>query len=195
MVSAVIPTLSAFVNFSAAVNNSAGTPTAPIPDGYVQDVGEVYGLRTNGLTYGWSANNTPNGRYRVANGVSQNPDLRLATFMHLQKQTPAYFWEIALPPGAYKVILAACDAGGATDVTYATDLEGVLSLYSGTATITAGQAYFGTNTVGVVDGRLTLSADALAANDKIAEAVGVKAFLPKPYTAEKLLGALAEVLQ
>ena len=42
-----------------------------------------------------------------------------------------------------------------------------------------------------------IAASGLAAGDKAAEAlsVGVKIFLPKPYTAEKLLKALAEILQ
>lgn len=42
-----------------------------------------------------------------------------------------------------------------------------------------------------------IAASGLAANDKAAEAasVGVKTFLPKPYTAEKLLTALAELLR
>jgi two-component system, cell cycle sensor histidine kinase and response regulator CckA len=42
-----------------------------------------------------------------------------------------------------------------------------------------------------------IAASGLAASDKAAEAasVGVKTFLPKPYTAEKLLKALAELLR
>jgi CheY-like chemotaxis protein len=42
-----------------------------------------------------------------------------------------------------------------------------------------------------------IAASGLSANDKAAEAasVGVHAFLPKPYTAEKLLKTLAEILR
>jgi CheY-like chemotaxis protein len=41
-----------------------------------------------------------------------------------------------------------------------------------------------------------IAASGLGANDKAAEAasVGVQMFLPKPYTAEKLLKALAQIL-
>ncbi|HEY0455921.1 MAG TPA: hypothetical protein VGE41_06070, partial [Verrucomicrobiae bacterium] len=166
--SASIQTSSLFVNFTAATNNGS-TPfiTTNIP-GYVSDVGLVFGLRTNGLTYGWDADNTANGRFRAdANTNPINADIRLSTFIHLQKQVPGRVWEAAIANGAYKIIVAACDPGGAVDTTYGTDAEGVLVLYSGSP-ITAGQAYFGTNTVAVTDGRLTISSDPLAANNKIA---------------------------
>src|SRR5688572_14752394 len=45
-----------FINFAAGAGNSAGNPIAPVPAGYMQDIGEVFGYRGNGFNYGWNRN-------------------------------------------------------------------------------------------------------------------------------------------
>src|SRR5262245_54008296 len=62
--------------------------SSPVPDYYRVDTGAPYGLRSNGLTYGWSGDNR-DGRDR---GVLS--DQRYDTFHHLQKNGANYSWEI-----------------------------------------------------------------------------------------------------
>jgi hypothetical protein len=130
--------------------------------GYVNDIGQAYGARGNGLSFGWYADNTANARDR---DVYSSPDERYDTFIHMQKPSdPNAFWEIAVPPGTYSVHLAAGDPS-AIDSVFAIDAEGILAL-SGTPT-TTNHWLENTVTVTVTDGRLTISNAPGAKNNKI----------------------------
>ena len=84
--SVTTPSFGVHVNFAAGTGNSAGNPVAPIPQGYVQDIGNLYGDQGNGLTYGWDRNIVADGRYRQ---FANSPDLRYDTFMHMIKSGSA----------------------------------------------------------------------------------------------------------
>jgi len=150
------------VNFA----NSA----APVPPGYVQDIGELFGDRGNGLFYGWSTpggtNITVDARFRQNTG---SPDLRYDTFNHLMKSaggvpSAGATWEIEIPNGYYFVHLVAGDIT-AVDSTFQFDIEGV---QTDTYVPVAG-ANFGefADYVIVRDGRLTVNSGPSAANNKI----------------------------
>lgn len=157
------------VNFAAGAGNTAGNPVAPVPLGYVQDIGEVFEDRGNGYSYGWDRNIVGDGRYRQA---ANSPDLRYDTFMHLIKATPPAVWEIALPDGPYQAHIVAGDPSN-TDSVFQFDVEGAL-----TATVTpGGPGSFNVNwadftvTCVVSDGRLTVrsgpNSQTTANNNKI----------------------------
>jgi hypothetical protein len=76
--------------------------SAPIPTRYEPDIGEVFGDRGNGLSYGWSSDHTDLSREREANA-----DQRLDTLVDVHLvQT----WELELPNGSYEVTAAIGDA-------------------------------------------------------------------------------------
>ena len=86
---------SAHINFS---NN-----TSEVPAGYVNDTGLAYGSRGNGLTFGWSADNTGNARDRNA---SNSPDELHDSLIHMQtpsNTSQTFTWSIAVPNGTYTV--------------------------------------------------------------------------------------------
>src|SRR4030095_1093984 len=59
VVSNTTPVFGINVNFGAGAANSANAGRiSPIPPGYVNDIGDTFGDRTNGLFYGWT---TPGG--------------------------------------------------------------------------------------------------------------------------------------
>jgi hypothetical protein len=138
---------------------------APTPTGYAADVGRVFGDRGNGLSFGWSADNTANARRRNSAG---SPDARYDTYNHMQKNGANLKWELAVPNGLYQVRIVAGDAG-ATDSLHAMNLEGtpVLIARPGVPTPDA-RWYRSTAYVQVMDGRLTLSNYSEAKNNKIA---------------------------
>ncbi|HEV8544198.1 MAG TPA: hypothetical protein VGR78_17555 [Verrucomicrobiae bacterium] len=161
VVSLTTPTFGINVNFANATNGTPTTP-APIPPGYVQDVGEVFETHTNGLNYGWDRDITPDGRWRQN---ANSPDLRYDTFVHLEKTLPSAIWEIEIPNGTYTVHIVSGDVT-ATDSVFEHDIEGVVT---DTYTPTNG-AWWGEWTlqnVQVTDGRLTVTSGPDAANNKI----------------------------
>ena len=132
------------------------------PAGYAADLGDVFGDRGAGMSFGWDASNTANARSRNSAGA---PDPRYDTYNHMQKNGANRTWEIALPNGTYQVRLVAGDAD-ATDSVYRMNLEGRLAL---TGTPSGDVRWFrSTVNVQVGDGRLTLSSAAGAVNNKIA---------------------------
>ena len=134
------------------------------PAGYVTDTGLVYGLRSNGMTFGWNADNTANARDRDA---SNSPDELHDGLIHLQKPSdPNAFWHIALPNGTYSVHILSGDAGF-TDSVFATNANGQLAL-SGTPTAAN---HWVQNTINVVvtNGQLTITNASGAQNNKINE--------------------------
>ena len=89
--------------FSAKINFQPAA--AAVPTGFLADTGAVYGLRGNGLTYGWETTVTSAVAARNA-GRSQDP--RYDTLC--QTQTGGnHVWRIAVSNGPYRVHLAAGD--------------------------------------------------------------------------------------
>lgn len=144
--------------FAAHINYQPAN--TPIPAGYFADTGAVYGLRANGLTYGWNASNSSNARDR--NTAS---DQRYDTLNHMQKPNlPNAKWEIAVPNGDY-IVHIVCGDPTAADSIFRINAESKL-VVSGTPT-SANRWVEGTQTVTVSDGRLTISNGAGASNNKI----------------------------
>jgi hypothetical protein len=153
------------VNFAAGAGNSAGNPVAPVPAGYVQDIGDPYGNRGNGFSYGWDRNIVADGRYRQA---VNSPDLRYDTFMHMIKATPPAIWEIAVPNGPYQFHVVGGDPAN-LDSVIQYDIEGTITgAYTPAAPNNWGEF---TGTCTVTDGRLTVksgpSSQTTANNNKI----------------------------
>ncbi len=133
---------------------------APIPAGYLADVGLTYANRGNGQTYGWTTVNSAQARDRNATS-----DQRYDTLTHLQKpENPDAVWEIAVPNGSYRVHVVSGDASY-FDGVFRLSVEGVLTV-SGTPT-SASRWIEGTTTVTVTDGRLTLRSAAGGSNNKV----------------------------
>src|SRR4029079_6350018 len=92
---------------------------APVPTGYLADVGKVFADRGNGQTYGWNQNISSATRDR--NLLS---DQARDTLVHQQLYTTRT-WELHGPNGAYQVHLVAGDAQY-FDSIYKINVEGVL---------------------------------------------------------------------
>jgi N-acetylneuraminic acid mutarotase len=143
-------------DFTAQVNFQ--TAGAPVPTGFVADVGATYGAKANGLTYGWNADNTLNARFRAT-----GPNVLRRTLNHMQWQGD-YRWEIAVANGTYKVTVVAGDPEFTNSV-YRVAAEGMV-LVSGTPNSTT-RFFEGTGIVNVTDGKLTISNATGAVNNKI----------------------------
>lgn len=117
----------------------------PVPEGFFADYGDIFDLRDNGLTYGWSHDHTSMARQREfpENGVLFN------TMNHFRNDT---CWEIELENGSYNVTVAIGDGWESThslaveDVTYWEDL-----------TLEGSDFRVDTKTITVTDGRLTIT--------------------------------------
>jgi hypothetical protein len=133
-----------------------------IPEGYLPDVGEVFGDRGNGHSYGWDLDNTANSRNR---NNAASPDERFDTFNHFQKPQPAgSLWELEVPNGRYYVY-AVCGESDNFDSTFDLTAEGT-TIVSGTAT-TDMRWLEGGEIATVADGRLSLGNGPRASNNKI----------------------------
>jgi len=108
---------------ASGFNVNFANGTAPIPPGYVQDIGDMFGDRLNGYFYGWDRNIVADGRYRLS---ANSPDLRYDTFNHLIKLTPPAIWEMEIPNGFYWVHIVAGDPANADSV-FQFDIEGVVT--------------------------------------------------------------------
>ena len=118
---------------------------ASIPTRYAADTGEVFGLRSNGWSYGWSSDHTTVARDREA-----HLDQRLDTLIHFHQ---GQAWELALPNGLYEVTAAIGDASFSS--THTLNVEGVN--YWNAVALSAGDFRVKTMQVTVNDGRLTLN--------------------------------------
>lgn len=116
---------------------------APTPNGYVADVGGVYGAR-NGLNFGWNVDHSAQGRDRHA--VS---DQRQDTFIRMQAGAR---WEIAVPNGQYDIVISVGDATAASNNTL--KVEGI-PVWSSTV-CAAGTFQTSALRMLVADGRITL---------------------------------------
>lgn len=161
------------INLNINFQDEATTP----PDGYLKDFGQPYGPRTgenqgDGLVYGWVEQaNLNNPVSLVSNGRNRNeppynvnqPDLRLATLMHMQLPaesqgvTTAGAWQIDLPNGAYTVTVAVGDAGTAIDSSHWINIENQNAIAAFVPT-SAEHFAVATRTVVVADGKLTVTA-------------------------------------
>jgi len=154
-----------------ADNDSAGLPSAvnyrinfqmasaSVPAYYKSDTGAKYGTRANGLTYGWTADNSANTRQRTG-----SEGQRYLSLNHMQRNGN-FQWEVAVPNGTYTVRVVAGDSDY-YDGTFRILAEGLL-VVSGTPT--SGNRFIdGTRTVTVKDGRLTLQNASGAVGNKIA---------------------------
>ena len=129
------------------------------PEGYLADTGAVFNDRGNGYSYGWEWDNSDNARIR-----STEDDLTYKTLNHLQKESTDQTWEIALENGTYKVSLVSGDP---------LYFDSYHSLKVENKNILQGQPtednpfITGTDTIVVMDGKLTLAPDSNSFNAKI----------------------------
>jgi hypothetical protein len=130
----------------------------PVPAGYRADIGRLYGLRSNGLTYGWSQSNEANAVDRDApNAIDQRFDTANAL--------GDMDWAIKVPNGTYSVYLAAGDPVD-TSGTYGITVENTL-IVSGKPT-PENPWIGGTVTVQVTDGSITLRRAVGSKNNRLA---------------------------
>ena len=144
------------------------------PSGYLADHGAVFGARSRGLSYGWSADNTEFMRDRAEskyqrdnkNPAIKSPDRRydFLAYMDHEKMTAPVSWELAVPNGHYQVRLVAGDAQR-YDSIFNLLVEGTVIM---DAVPDAKTRWFDkTATVSVIDGRLTISNGPSSSNNKL----------------------------
>jgi len=145
------------------VNFQPATEAAPA--GYLKDAGSVFGVRTNGQSYGWNLG--VSGTSRVRRGAVPIPELD--TLIHMQKGGPTKTWEYALPNGSYPVIVVAGDPSH-RDQTNNLSIEGIQVIDPDPS---APQGYEKGDFDGyavqvtITDGRLTVQPGSGAVNAKI----------------------------
>ena len=164
-----------------------GPKRVPGVAGYFADVGEVYGDRGNGNTFGWDAYNAANGRDR-----NLLADQRLDTLTHLQRGGNKT-WEIALPNGQYQVTVTAGDALFFDSVNVI-NVEGVNVV---NATPSAASPFATkTRVVTVSDGKLTVRRGSGAVNAKInsirIQSAGDDGTIPPPATSSTVAIAVID---
>ncbi|MBL9144325.1 MAG: putative Ig domain-containing protein [Verrucomicrobiaceae bacterium] len=135
--------------FAAKVNFQP--PAAPVPSGYVPDIGNLFGARS-GLNYGWSVDHISQGRDR-----NQVSDQRQDTLMLMKLNA---IWEIEVPNGSYDVTLSVGDAGGSSLVSLSVEGSSVWSRQR----FAAGAFSVKTVRIAVSDGRLTMANSAASNN-------------------------------
>ena len=153
---------SAVVNVTVtnAIKINFQPATAPTYPGYAVDGGAVYGLQTNGYSYGWNANNAKNAADRNS---SLSPDQRYDTLIAMQSGG-TFTWEIGVRNGTYSVHVVAGDASNFNG-TYKINVEGVLTV-NGSPTTNV-RWLEGTSNVTVTNGLLTVSNANGAKNNKV----------------------------
>ncbi len=178
-VTPIPPPVDLKINFQANTVMVSGSPVpVPVPAGYLKDVGQPYGPRTDadqgtGLFYGWILQDDSSPLDLTTNGRDRNRasiDQRLDTFIHMQygdivpQGTSGNLqpgrWEIAVPDGLYEVDVSVGDqpgGGGIYDSVHAINVEGAVALETFQGT-TADEYESATATVGVSDGRLSIDA-------------------------------------
>lgn len=144
-------------------------PTNSVPfEGFLADQGDVFGTRTNGFSYGWSADNREFMRDRRDNkNTKLKSPSRVHDFMAYldhEKMTAPASWELALPNGEYRVRLVAGDLQK-YDSIFGLKAEGV-TVVDGVPD--ANKRWLeGTALVTVNDGRLTITNAPGSSNNKI----------------------------
>ncbi len=138
------------------VNINFQPASSPIPQNYIADTGNPYGVQTNGYSYGWLNGANTNTRDRN----TQN-DAKTTTLNHLQKNQNR-IWEIALPNGSYNLEI------GCVDPSFSDQVNNILveqTLLPDTDGQDNSDIY--TTTIAVDDGKLTLQPGPNASNAKI----------------------------
>ncbi len=118
---------------------------APVPDGFLPDFGEVFGLRDNSFAYGWRSDHTDMARQR---GFDEN-GLLFDTMNHFWRGAN---WEIQLANKIYNVAVA---IGDAWESTHSLAVEGVT--YWENIPLAGHDFRIATQTITVTDGRLTVT--------------------------------------
>ena len=158
-------TVTDVANFSAKINFQDNSFTPPA--GYVADIGEAYGSRSNGMTYGWINPNSrdPQSNAAGAHGADRNVTQASSDVDKLRRsfntldavlQNPPVprDWEIAVPNGTYRVEMGAGDPN-ADNSRHTLRAEGVIVI-NDFAPVLPGYHRTGTATVEVTDGKLTV---------------------------------------
>ncbi len=144
--------------FSANINFQPAS--APVPAGYLVDSGQKFGVRSNGLSYGWNADDTTNTRDRNS---KLSADQRYDTLIQMQVGG-TYTWNIAVPNGTYNVHIVSGDPSY-TDSNDQLKAENTLIVSGKPST---GHYWIdGSGQVTVSDGMLTIAPATGASNDKI----------------------------
>ncbi|MDA3959977.1 MAG: PKD domain-containing protein [Planctomycetota bacterium] len=153
--SLVVNVANSNAGFAAFINFQPGG--AAVPNGYLADRSQPFADRGE-HSYGWTSR-FDDTRDRNHGGAN---DQRWDTLNHLQKGGVDRVWEIAVPPGIYRVRIVAGDPAY-TDQRNHFDLEGVKVADQD------GMDHFDDRTVevSVTDGRLTLAPANDAVNAKI----------------------------
>ena len=81
--------------------------TTVIPAGYYADTGKLYGMRTNGLSYGWTA--AQGATRQQVRQYQTLPELATCARMRPTAGDTAGIWELSVPNGAYTVALICGD--------------------------------------------------------------------------------------
>jgi len=117
----------------------------PVPEGFFADYGEVFGVRDNGLTYGWSKDLTNMARRRAF----VESIVLLDTMNHFRNETT---WDIELENGLYNVTVA---IGDAWESTHSLSVEDVV--YWEDLALDGLDFRVLTKTIELTDGQLTIS--------------------------------------
>lgn len=104
--------------------------TAALPAGFLKDAGRTHAVRTNGLSYGWTAD-------RISAAVRRDAaDLpEFDTFVQAQTTAGDATWSLVLPNGTYPVVVVAGDALS-TDQTNTLQIGNVLQPDQSPAVVT-----------------------------------------------------------
>ncbi len=116
----------------------------PVPEGYFPDYGSIFGVRENGLSYGWSSDHENMARKREF-----DENVLLDTMNHMRNSE---VWEIEVENGTYNVTVA---MGDAWESTHTLSVEGVV--YWQNLFLENREFVIKTKTIEVEDGRITLS--------------------------------------
>lgn len=134
------------------------TATSTTPQGYLPDDGAAFGDRGNGYSYGWIPENIANTRERTS---TENAVFN--TFNHIQKNDISYTWEMEVENGIYQVSIG-CGDPDFTDSYHKILVEGQLMVEGYNAATSMKVA---TDTITVIDGKLTVNPAPGASNAKI----------------------------
>ncbi len=152
---AVKPIFQARINFTTATGQA-------VP-GYRADVGLAFGVRADGLSFGWNADNSANARNR--NAIASPSELHDSFSQMQTARNPHAAWSIAVPNGTYQVRVLVGDPSAINSV-YRIKVEGVLAVHFKPTPVLRWADR--TVLVTVTDGMLTVTSAAGAVNNKIA---------------------------
>src|SRR3954471_11150160 len=95
----------ALMNGALQVSVNFQPSGATIPPGFVADVGNQFGDRGNGFSYGWDHTNTRYARLRT--GAAPGPEY--LSHQDMYRSGAGKRWELAVPNGTYRVHVVAGD--------------------------------------------------------------------------------------